>query len=125
MPLVGSPTLQSGQQNQKWPTSGPCGYIAPATWGSPTLHSHGQNQKWLKSWPFGHIIIAARGVPNPSERGRKPVVAHKWAVWLHSSCCLGGPERFRGGDKISRWPKGRHIGYVHAISAKLVISPLL
>ena len=25
--------LQSGGQNQKWPTSGPGGYITPAVWG--------------------------------------------------------------------------------------------
>ena len=29
----GSPTLQSGGQNRKWPTSGPGGYILPAAWG--------------------------------------------------------------------------------------------
>ena len=27
--------LQSGGQNQQWPTSGPGGYITPAVWGGP------------------------------------------------------------------------------------------
>ena len=31
LPVGESPTLQSGGQNQKWPTSGPGGYIIPAT----------------------------------------------------------------------------------------------
>ena len=31
----GSPTLQSGGQDQKWPTSGPAGYITPTAWGVP------------------------------------------------------------------------------------------
>ena len=30
----------------------------------------------------------------------KPEVAHKWAGWLHNPCHLGGPQRFRAGDKI-------------------------
>ena len=42
---LGSPTLQSGGQNQKWPTSGQIGYITPAVWGSPTLRSREANQQ--------------------------------------------------------------------------------
>ena len=51
----------AGEQNQKWPTSGPSGYITPASWGFPTLLSEGCNQKWSvpavpslavpRSWP--------------------------------------------------------------------------
>ena len=44
-----SPTLQSVEQNQKWPTCGRIGYITPAIW----------------------------GVPNASECGTKSEVAHK------------------------------------------------
>ena len=43
--------LQSGGQNQMWPTSGQGGYITPAAW----------------------------GVPTASERGAESEVAHKWA----------------------------------------------
>ena len=30
LPSRGSPPLQSGGQNQKWPTCGQCGYVTPA-----------------------------------------------------------------------------------------------
>ena len=42
MPPWGSPPLQSGGQNQKWPTKGPGGYITPAAWGSPRLTAGGR-----------------------------------------------------------------------------------
>ena len=88
MPPRGSPPLQIRGQNQKWPTSGQGGYIAPAAWGVPTalerggrsrsgpqvgkvakkpvpprgsppLHSGGQNQKWPTSGEGGYITPAA------------------------------------------------------------------
>ena len=74
LPPQGSPPLQSGEQNEKWPTNGQGGYITPAAseiptaserrakirsgpqvgkvatsplppHGGPTLHSGGQKQK--------------------------------------------------------------------------------
>ena len=36
LPSRGSPPLQSGGQNQKWPTSGQGGYVTPAVSGIPT-----------------------------------------------------------------------------------------
>ena len=78
LPPGGSPLFQSGGQNQKWPTSGPGGYITPAAWGVPTV----------------------------SEQGAESEVAHKWARWLHGPCRLGGPHRFRAGGRIrsgARW----------------------
>ena len=74
--LGGSLTLQSGGQNQKWPISGQIGYVTPAVW----------------------------EVPNASKRGTKSEVAHKWANWLHKPCRLGGPQRFKAGDKIRSGP---------------------
>ena len=41
LPPRGSPPLQSGGQNQKWPTSGQGGYITPAAWGNPTASERG------------------------------------------------------------------------------------
>ena len=73
MPLGGSPPLESGAQNHRWPTSGQCGYITHASW----------------------------GVPTASERGAESQVAHKWARWLHNPCRLGGPHRFRAGGRIT------------------------
>ena len=76
LPRRGSPTLESGGQNQKWPTSGQGGYITPA----------------------------ASGIPTASKRGAKSEVAHKWARWLHHPCRLGDPRRFRAGGKIRSGP---------------------
>ena len=76
LPRRGSPALQSGGQNQKWPTSGQGGYITPA----------------------------ASGIPTASERGAKSEVAHKWARWLNHSYRLGDPNRFKAGGKIRSGP---------------------
>ena len=77
LPYRGAPPLQSGGQNQKWPTSGQIGYLTPAVSGSPTA----------------------------SERGAKSEVAHKWANWLPHPCRIGDPHRFRAGGKIRSGPQ--------------------
>ena len=77
LPYRGSPPLQSGGQNQKWPTSGQSGYLTPAV----------------------------SGIPTASERGAKSEVAHKWAKWLHHPCRIGDPHRFRAGGKIRNGPQ--------------------
>ena len=77
LPPQGSQPLQSGGQNQKWPTSGQGGYITPA----------------------------ASGIPTALKRGAKSEVAHKWARWLHHPCRLGDPHRFRAGGKIRSGPQ--------------------
>ena len=77
LPYRGSPPLQSGGQNQKWPTSGQSGYLTPAVSGSPTA----------------------------AERGAKSEVAHKWANWLPHPCHLGDPHRFRAGGKMRSGPQ--------------------
>ena len=129
----GSPPLQSGGQNQTWPTSGPGDYITPAAcgvptasergaesevahkwarWlhvpfrlGSPPLQSGGQNQKWPTSGQGGYITLAAWVVPTASKRGAESEVAHKWARWLHNPYRLGGPHRFRAGGRIRSGPQ--------------------
>ena len=77
LPYRGSPPLQSGGQNQKWPTSGQSGYLTPAV----------------------------SGIPTASERGAKSEVAHKWAKWLPHPCRIGDPHRFRAGGKIRSGPQ--------------------
>ena len=72
LPYRGSPPLQSGGQNQNWPTSGQIGYLTPAV----------------------------SGIPAAAERGAKSEVAHKWANWLPHPCRLGDPRRCRAGGKI-------------------------
>ena len=103
--LGGSPPLKSGGQNQRWPTSGPGGYMTPAAWGSPPLQSGGQNQKWPTSGPGGYMTPAAWGVRTASERGAESKVAHKRARWLHNPCRPGGPHRFRAGGRIKSGPQ--------------------
>ena len=41
LPYRGAPPPQSGEQNQKWPTSGQIGYLTPAVSGSPTASERG------------------------------------------------------------------------------------
>ena len=77
LPYRGSPPLQSGGQNQKWPTSGQNGYLTPAV----------------------------SGIPTASERGARSEVAHKWAKWLPHPCRIGDPPRFRAGGKIRSGPQ--------------------
>ena len=71
------PPLQSGEQNQKWPTSGQIGYLTPAV----------------------------SGIPTASERGAKSEVAHKWANCLPHPCRIGDPHRLRAGSKIRSGPQ--------------------
>ena len=101
--------LQSGGQNQKWPTCGPGGYITPTIWGSPNLQSGGQNHKWPTCGPSGYKTPTVWGVPNTLGPGTKSEVAHMWADWLDHPYHLGGPQCFKAGDKIRIGP---HVGLV-------------
>ena len=76
MPPRGSPPLQRGVHNQRWPTCGQDAYITPA----------------------------ASGIPSAPERGAKSEVAHLWARWLRNPCRLGNPLRFKARDKIKSGP---------------------
>ena len=134
LPPRGSPQLQSGGQNQNWPTSGQGGYTTLTAWGVPTasqrgaesevahkwawwlynpcrlggsppLQSGGQNQNWPKGGPGGYITPAAWGVPTASEQGAESEVAYKWVMWLHNPCRLGGPHRFTAGGTIRSGPQ--------------------
>ena len=135
LPSRGSPPLQSGGQNQKWPTSRQNGYVTPAVsgiptasprgggggsevahlwakWlrhplpsrGSPPLQSGGQNQKWPTYGQNGYVTPAVSGIPTASERRAKSEVAHKWAKWLRHPCRLGDPHRCKAGGKIRSGP---------------------
>ena len=139
--LGGSPPLQSGGQNQRWPTSGQGGYIPLAAWrvptaskrgaesevahkwarwlhnpcrlgGSPPLQSGGQNQRWPTSGQGGYITPAAWRVPTASKRGAESEVAHKWARWLHNPCRLGGSPPLQSGGQNQRWPTSGQGGYI-------------
>ena len=107
LPSRGSPPLQSGGQNQKWPTRGQSGYATPAVSGIPTASkrgSGGQNQKWPTSGQNGYVTPAVSGIPTAAERGGNSEVAHKWAKWLRHPCRLGDPHRCRAGGQIRSGP---------------------
>ena len=128
LPSRGSPPLQIGGQNQKWPTCRQSGYVTPAvsgiptasdrggggeigsgplvgkvatsplpSRGSPPLQSGGQNQKWPTCGQSGYVTPAVSGIPTASDRGAKSEVAHLRAKWLCHPYRLGDPHRFRSG----------------------------
>ena len=103
LPPGGTPWLQSGGQNQKWPTSGQGGYITPAAsggpqrfkargkirsgpqWGkvatsplppggSPPLKSKGQNHKGPQMGKVATQRLPPRGSPPLQSEGQ----SHKW-----------------------------------------------
>ena len=133
VPSRGSPPLQSGGQNQKWPTCGQSGYVTPAVSGIPTaserraksemahlwakwlrhpcrledphrFRAGGVNQKRHKSGQNGYVTPAVSGIPTAAERGAKSQVAHKWAKWLRRPCRRWDPHRFRAGGKMRSGP---------------------
>ena len=86
----------------------------PPRQGSPPLQSGGQNQKWPTCGQGAYTTIAAPGSPSASERGAELEVGHLWARWLHNPCRLGEPLRFRagGGGENQKWPTSVHGGYI-------------
>ena len=134
LPYRGSPPLQSGGQNQKWPTSGQIGYLTPAVSGIPTASKRGAKSevahKWanwlphpcrigdphrftaggkIRSGPqvgkHGYLTPAVSGIPTASKRGAKSEVANKWANWLPHPCRIRDPHRFTAGGKIRSGPQ--------------------
>ena len=141
LPSRGSPPLQSGGGNQKWPTCGQSGYVTPAVSGIPTATGRGGKSevahlwaKWLchpcrlgdphrfkegggiRSGPqVGKVAtspLPSRGSPPLQSRGEKSEVALKWAKWLRHPCRLGDPHRFRAGEGNQKWPTSGQSGYV-------------
>ena len=114
LPYQGAPPLQSGGQNQKWPTCGQIGYLTPAVSGYPTAAERGAKSEVAHLW--------ANWLPHPCRIGdplrfravAKSEVAHLWANWLPHPCRIGDPHRFRAGGKIRRGP----------LVGKLATSPL-
>ena len=133
LPFWGSPPLQSGGQNQKWPTCGQSGYVTPTVSGIPTatgrggksevalkwakwlrhpsrlgdphrFRAGGGNQKWPTSGQSGYVTPAVSGIPTASERGGKSEVAHLWAKWLRHPCRLEDPHRYRARREIRSGP---------------------
>ena len=105
LPYRGSPPLQSGGQNQKWPTSGQNGYLTPAVSGIPTASERGEGVIFSPKTPQMYVQndqcdegIILRYV---CWGARDPSAAAPWACpkgpppppRTHST----GPKRFGGG----------------------------
>ena len=105
LPYRGSPPLQSGGQNQKWPTSGQIGYLTPAVSGIPTAAERGAESEVAHKWAKWLPHPCRLGIPSAAERGAKSEVAHKWAKWLPHPCRIGEPLRCRAGGKIRSGPQ--------------------
>ena len=73
--------------------------------GSPPLQSGGQNQKWPTCGQNGYVTLAVSGIPTASKWKAKSEVAHLWAKWLRHPCRLGDPHRFRAEGKITSGPQ--------------------
>ena len=72
--------------------------------GSPPLQSGGGNQKWPTCGQSGYVTLAVSRIPTVVERGAKSEMAHLWAKWLRQPCRLGDPHRCRAGGKIRSGP---------------------
>ena len=103
--LGGPHHFPAGGRIRSGPQVGKVATEPPPPRGSPPLQSGGQNQKWPTSGQGGYITPAASGVPTALERGAESEVAHKWARWLHNPCRLGGPHRFTAGGRIRSGPQ--------------------
>ena len=100
LPPQGSPPLESGGQNQKWPTSGQGGYVTPAASGIPSASERRATSEVAHFWGGGYKTPDASGILTAPDWGAKSEVAHLWARWLRNPCRLGDPLRFRAGGKI-------------------------
>ena len=106
LPSQESPPLQSGGQNQKWPTSGQSGYVTPAVSGIPTaLERGGKIRNGPQVGKVATSPLLSRGSPPlQSGGGGGSEMAHSWGKWLRHHCRLGDPQRCRAGGKIRNGP---------------------
>ena len=97
--------FRAGGKFKSGPRVGKMATSALPSRGSPPLQSGGQNQKWPTCEQNGYVTPAVSGIPTAAERGANSKVAHVWAKWLRHPCRLGDPHRFRAGGKIRRGPQ--------------------
>ena len=99
LPYRGAPPLQSGGQNQKWPTSGQIGYLTPAVSGSPTAAERGTKSEVAhKMGKLATSPLPYRGAPPLQSGALNQKWPTKWARWLPHPCRIGEPHRCRAGD---------------------------
>ena len=96
--------FRAGGKIRSGPLVGKVATQAVSSRGSPPLQSGGQNQKWPTCGQGGYVTPANSEIPTASKRGAKSEVAHLWATWLRNPYHLGDPLRFTAGDKIRSGP---------------------
>ena len=105
--------LRVGDKIRRGPTCGRFGYITPAVLGVPNASEWG-----TKSEVGPHVgslatsPLLSEGSPTLHSGGPNHTWAHMSADRLNHPCCLGGPQRFRVGDKIRRGPTCGPFGYI-------------
>ena len=67
--------------------------------GSPTLQGGGQNQKWPTNWAGGYITPSVSGVPNASKRGTKSAVGSHF-FWRKIALFFAVPPQGGGGGCV-------------------------
>ena len=102
--VSGVPNALHGSKIRSGPLAGKVATSSLRSRGSPPLQSGEQNQKWPTSGQSGCVTRAVSGIPTASERGAKSEVAHLWARWLRHPCRIGDPHRFKAGSKIRSGP---------------------
>ena len=113
LPYRRCPPLHSGGQNEKWPTSGQCGYLTPAVSGdSHRFRAGGKVRSGPQVGKVAASPLPYRGIPTASERGAKSEVAHKWAKWLPHPCRIGGSPPLQSGGQNRKWPTNGQSGYL-------------
>ena len=103
--------LQSGGQNQKWPTNGQIGSMSPAVWGLPNTSKWGTKSEVVHKWADWLHHPCPLGLPKASERGTKSEVADKWAVWPPLPSRGSPTLQSRGQDQ--KWLILGGIGYIN------------
>ena len=90
--------VESGGQNQMWPTSGQSGNIALAVWGLPDALKQGTKSPVARKhigWLHHTCCLGC----HQCFRVRESKVAQKWAPWLNNTCRSGDLQCFGAGDK--------------------------
>ena len=103
--VVGCLTIRAGGKITSGPQVGKVATSPLPSRGSPPLQSGGQNQKWPTYGQSGYITPAVSGIPTAAEPGARSEVAHLWAKWLRHPCRVGDPHRLRAGGKVRSGPQ--------------------
>ena len=105
LPYRGAPPLQSGGQNQKWPTKWANWLPHPCRIGEPHRCRAGDKiRSGPQSGQIGYLTPAVSGSPTAAERGTKSEVAHKVGKLATSPLPYRGAPPLQSGGQNQKWP---------------------